>query len=305
MTTDHRPVAQSRQVPAAGEVLVDHVAHFVPDIARAADSLGAMGFTLTPFSAQRHRADPDGPVVDAGTGNRCVMLGEGYLEFLTPTGDTPVARRISTAIARYVGVHLICFGTSEPAAVHRRLKGDGFDPQPPLELERLAGSASGGEAKARFTVLRVAPDAMPEGRIQFVTHRTPDVVWQDRWIRHDNGAVELRTVYLCVSDPVEVAHRYARFAGLAVDRRDGALMLRAARGELVVADRAWCAARLAGAPPLPPPWIAGYALAFADGRQAVRRLAAGGAEIVGDVARLGPELGGRIVIVDRRRRGTL
>lgn len=65
--------AQS-QVPAAGKVNLDHVAHFVPHIDSASAALERLGFTLTPFSAQSHRLEPGGPVLPAGTANRCVML---------------------------------------------------------------------------------------------------------------------------------------------------------------------------------------------------------------------------------------
>ena len=99
-----------RQLPPAGKISLDHVAHFVPEVDAASDALVRFGFTLTPFSPQSHRLQPDGPLVPAGTGNRCVMLRAGYIEFLTPVADTPLAAQLRTAIARYVGVHLIAFG---------------------------------------------------------------------------------------------------------------------------------------------------------------------------------------------------
>ena len=62
------------QVPAAGTLNLDHVAHFVPDRDAAAVALARLGFAATPFSEQFHRLQADGPLVPAGTGNRCVML---------------------------------------------------------------------------------------------------------------------------------------------------------------------------------------------------------------------------------------
>src|SRR6188768_900195 len=82
---------------------IDHIAHFVPDIVHAGEALEQLGFTLTPFSMQSHRLEADGPLVPAGTGNRCVMLQRGYLEFLTPTHDTPNAQQLHLAIRRYTG----------------------------------------------------------------------------------------------------------------------------------------------------------------------------------------------------------
>ena len=116
------------QVPAPGELVLDHVAHFVPHVDARAAALEKLGFTLTPFSAQSHRLEPGGPLVPAGTGNRCMMLQHGYLEFLTPTGDTPIANQLRTAIKRYAGAHLVAFGTAAPEADHARLAKSGFAP---------------------------------------------------------------------------------------------------------------------------------------------------------------------------------
>ena len=102
------------QVPAAGQLVLDHVGHFVPHADAASAALEKLGFMLTPFSEQSHRIEPGGPLTPAGAGNRCVMLRQGYLEFLTPTADTPVANQLRASIKRYVGPHLIAFGTAAP-----------------------------------------------------------------------------------------------------------------------------------------------------------------------------------------------
>ena len=81
-----------QQLPAAGNLYLDHVAHFVPDLAGAARALEALGFAVTPPSAQQTQEGP------AGTSNVCVMLEQGYLEFLAPTSDTPNAQRLRTSI---------------------------------------------------------------------------------------------------------------------------------------------------------------------------------------------------------------
>src|SRR5215207_4325690 len=143
--------ASAAQVPPSGEINVDHVAHFVPDIDHAAAELTRLGFTLTPFSAQTHRLTPDGPLVLAGTGNRCIMFERGYVELLTPTGESAVADQLRAAIARYVGVHLIAFGTTDAKQDHERIDAQGFRPLPPVALQRPIGTESGIDT-ARFTV---------------------------------------------------------------------------------------------------------------------------------------------------------
>src|SRR3954468_6524163 len=124
------------QVPEKGTLVLDHVAHFVPDADAAADALQKLGFTVTPFSPQSHRPTPDAALVPDGTGNRCVMLKRGYLEFLTPTADTPVANQLRESISRYTGVHLVALGTADPEADRARLEGGGVNPHPGPGLHR-------------------------------------------------------------------------------------------------------------------------------------------------------------------------
>ena len=54
---------------------------------------------------------------------------------------------------------------------------------------------------------------MPEGRIQTLTHRTENMVWQPRWLSHPNGALGLASVLIVVADLDEAAERFARFTG--------------------------------------------------------------------------------------------
>lgn len=250
------------QRPAPGTLVLDHVAHFVPDSDAAARALEGFGFTVTPFSGQSHKPDPKGPLVPAGTGNRCVMLRRGYLEFLTPTGDTPIAGQLRDAIGRYIGVHLVALGTADPTADRRRLEAGGFKPLEPLALERPIGTPD-GEQTARFAVLRTPSGTMPEGRIQFVEQKTPELLWQRRWLDHPNRAFGLAGVFVCVADPAEAAQRYARYTGIAATAQGPARRLTTARGDLVFLTPAAVRDGLGVEPPCVP-WIAGYALECAD-----------------------------------------
>ncbi len=273
-------------------VCIDHAAHFVPDIETAGAALAQLGFTLTPFSAQSHRADAASPLLHAGTANRCIMLMQGYIECLTPTHDTPNARQLRDAIARYTGAHLIAFGTAAPDADHARLQREGFAPLPPLALQRETTTET-GPATARFTVVRVPPAAMAEGRIQYCQHHTPDVVWQSRWLTHANHAVGLAGVLLCVADPQAAAQRYARFTGQPVQASGHVWRLATARGHLwfmnaATARETWNV----DAPTLP--WIAGYVL-DSDDMSATARHVNGRAHGQRIAVTLPPALGGMLI----------
>lgn len=205
-----------RQVPAPGEIYLDHVGWFVGDMGEAA-AFERLGFPLTPYTVHSNAGLDGGPPVPSGTANRCAMLRCGYLEILEAVGDTPLARQHRQALARYTGVHLLAFTCADAGAEAARLSAAGFKPEPTVRLRR---TTEAGEA--RFSVVRIAPDVMPEGRVQLLVQETPGVVWQDRFIARDNGIHALLGVVLEVADPDEAAARFGRFLGRAAsgDRID-------------------------------------------------------------------------------------
>ena len=251
--------AAAAQIPPPGGLIVDHVSHFVPDLGATARALEALGFAVTPPSAQQTQ---DGP---AGTSNVCVMLKHGYLEFLAPTMDTPNAQRLRAAMQRYPGVHLVCFGTPDAEGEHSRLETHGFEPQ---ALVRLTREVSTGEM-ARFSVARPSVEKMPEGRIQFVQHHTPEAVWQPQYLGHTNNVVKLACVFAVADDPVAAGARWARFAALLPRPAGEFVHLRTARGHVLIGKRENWNMLLGDAPAAPA--LAGYALECRDPEVLVSR----------------------------------
>lgn len=265
-----------RQRPPPGELCLDHLGHFVPDLGAAAAVWEKLGFKVTPVSHHQVSGKP------AGTSNRCVMLEEGYLELLAPTADTPNAQRVRERMRRFVGVHLACFGTPDAAGEHRRLAAHGFEPEPLVHLQRTIDTG----ALLRFSVVYVPPQKMPEGRIQYCEHLTPEHVWREGFV----NPFRLRAVYVVADDPEEVAARWGRFGGLVPRLEDGFVRLDTARGRVLIgtADRL---RRLLGRVPASPA-IAGYALGCAEPDEFAARCRSAGLEVDGRVVRLPPALGG-------------
>jgi hypothetical protein len=215
------------------------------------------------------------------------MLDAGYLEFLTPTMDTPNAQRMRKSMRRYRGVHLVCFGTPAAEEEHARLERHGFAPQPLVRLERKVEHGM----KVRFSVVRAAQGKMPEGRVQYVEHLAPEAIWRAPHLRHRNGVTALAAAYVVAADPVRAAARWARFMG-AIPRREGGLVsLETERGKVLVGTRAQLKALLGAAPRSP--GIAGYALACRNPQAFAARCRAAGLAVnrhLGVV--LPPALGG-------------
>jgi hypothetical protein len=243
-----------RQKPAPGELFVDHVSHFVADLDAAARAFEALGLRVTPVSIQKTQ---EGAL---GASNRCVMLEEGYIELLSPTHDTPSAQRLRAHMAKYTGVHLVCFGTPDAEAEHRRLQAHGFEPQ----LVAFERAVEGG--MARFKAVRVPPEKMPEGRIQYVQHLAPEHVW----LAGFTNDLRLEEVYVVSSDPA----RWARFGALIPAPEGDVVRLTTARGSIVIGTREVLAARLGEAPAAP--GIAGYSLRCSHPRTVVERCKAAG-----------------------------
>jgi hypothetical protein len=292
-----------QQLPAPGEIFLDHVAHFVPDMAAAGDALVRAGFAPTSFVLQTN-AGPDGVPVPAGTGNRCAMLRAGYMEVLAATSDTELSRQFRRQLDRHVGVHLLAFATADADREHRRLEAEGFTPTPLVRLQRPVETPA-GPAVARFTVARVPPAVMPEGRMQILTHHTETEVWQPRWLDQPNAAVALDGAVVVVADPAEAAARFGRFTGrparLAVP---GHHVLALDRGGLHLVSPARLDALIPGAVPPALPWIAGYSLISGD-IEASRRWFAGRMPEAtrplpqGLLVEMPPALGGYVLFADR------
>ncbi len=203
----------TRQLPVGNEIFLDHVAHWVPDSAAAAKGMIQAGFAPTPVSVQTNPG-PNGTSFPAGTGNITAMLPAGYIEVLFKTSETPLTREFDEGLARYAGLHLMAFSVADAQGASTRLTAAGFRTAPLVALRRPVGTET-GTAEAAFTVARIVPGEMAEGRIQYLTHHTEDAVWQKRWLAHPNGAKQLIDAVAAVADVDEAEARYARFLGRA------------------------------------------------------------------------------------------
>lgn len=220
-----------RQLPLGEEIFLDHVGHFVADREAARAALARAGFAPTPISIQANPDPAGGPPRPTGTGNTTAMLARGYVEVLFRTADTPLARELDLALARHPGLHLAALAVDDAAAAHRRLAGAGFRMQPLVEMQRPVETAQ-GPSVAAFTIARVVPGEMAEGRLQILTHRTEAAVWQPRWLDHPNGARALTSLTIAVADVAEAAARHARFTGRTARACEGGQAIGLDRGSI-------------------------------------------------------------------------
>ena len=253
------PATSRRQLPIGDEIFLDHVGHFVRDAQAASRALRRAGFAPTPVSIQANKEPSTGRLAPTGLGNVTAMFARGYMEVLFKNSDTTLAGELDAALARRAGLHLAAFSVADAAAARERLAGAGFPVRELVRMQRPVETEN-GSGLAAFTIARVKPMAMPEGRIQLLTHHTEDAVWQPRWLSHANSVCELIDVVIAVGDVEEAAQRFARFTGRAATLTPGGALIRLDRGGIYLVSHDRATEKLPEVPVTSLPFMIGYAL---------------------------------------------
>jgi hypothetical protein len=244
-------------------VVLDHVGVVADDVATAAAAFAGLGFCLTPLA--RHAG--------GRTGNRNVMLRQGYIELLSVV-DGGRSATLDDFLARYAGIHVLGFGIADVAAARARLRRAGFGDIAPVETGRAIDDADPAGRHARFTLL--TPPDTPEARVHLIRHHTREALWQDRFLQHRNHAVALEAMVVVTADPAASAARLSLRAGRpVVPDPAGGLRLLLDAGQVLIRAPGECATLLPdiAVPRLSPglPWIAGLVLRTDDANAALRR----------------------------------
>ena len=185
---------------------LDHVGVCARDPAALWGAYERLGFTLAPVAQQSR---PDGPL---GTANRCAILRRGFIELLAIVDPTLPDNGLGALLDRFEGARILALAMEDAEANLARLRRAGLAIPGIAPLSR---PVEPGGPVARFERLPL-PEA-PEGRVQLVRHLTPELVWQDRWMSHPNGATELRAAIVVADRPAESAARLSRLSGLPLE----------------------------------------------------------------------------------------
>jgi len=210
---------------------LDHVAVVSADSEKLWAAYERMGFLLTPPTQQTGSPAPGEPPELLGTGNRCAVFMDGYLELLAIVDADKPTRCFPDHLARYEGLHILAFGCDDADATRAGMAGRGVGIAGLAHLERTIDTPHGPEV-ARFSVIRPAPEVAPECHLNVLQHHSAAVMWQPRYLTHANGAQALTAATLCVAEPGAAATRYARTLGVAPEGGDDAWTLPLPRGRL-------------------------------------------------------------------------
>lgn len=211
---------------------INHVGMIARDLEDVTRRYEAMGFMLTPYSPHSAAWKPGEPVQPQGSGNRCVMFADNYLEILASENPSKPAERMTNFLRHHQGGHIICFDSDDCNAVDRRLHAAGIETSGVIPLQREIDTP-GGVRTARFERVQFAPKDTPEGYIQAARHLTPDYIYQPRYIAHPNGATRLAETYIVALDAGEMAQRYATYLGAPPVRLQRSFQFRLPRDTLL------------------------------------------------------------------------
>jgi catechol 2,3-dioxygenase-like lactoylglutathione lyase family enzyme len=191
---------------------INHVGMAVRDLAATAARYEAMGFQLTPYSPHSAAWRAGDPVQPLGSGNRCVMFENTYLEILASEDPARPAARIVNFLKHHQGAHIICFDCGDCDLVDRRVRGLGVATSGVIPLQRDIDTPEGVRT-AKFQRTQFDPKDSPEGYIQAARHLTPEYIYQPRYIRHANACNQLAETILVVDDLAVFKQKYRRYIG--------------------------------------------------------------------------------------------
>ncbi|MBG7618058.1 VOC family protein [Herbaspirillum sp. AP02] len=167
---------------------IDHVViHVEEALDQAQQAYTRLGFALTP---RGHHSK--------GSSNHLAIFGDDYLELL---GVEP--QRSSFRWGHPGGLAGLVFKTSDADHTWRHLaeRSIPLEEGGPQSFHRPVVVDGQHLGDARFRTLRIAASRIPNGRVFFCEHGTPELVWRKEWQQHPNGATGLAEYVYLALDP--------------------------------------------------------------------------------------------------------
>ncbi|WP_343232628.1 VOC family protein [Microvirga antarctica] len=182
-----------------------------------------------------------------GSSNHLAIFGENYLELL---GFEPGRQTQRADLWTHpVGLTGLVFKTSDALRLHGDLDTQGLAVDNPSDFSRPVRLADGLH-DAAFRVVRLGSSLVPNGRVFFCQHFTPDLVWRDEWRQHQNGVVDIVEFVIAASDPQKTGDLYRTiFGSQALTDIKGGVAMKAGRATVLFLTPQDAESRFPGAVP--------------------------------------------------------
>jgi len=208
--------------------VLDHVVVDVHDrLDAAVETYGGLGFALT--DRGRHTI---------GSANHLAMFATNYLELLGwEAGYTPPRPDIS--LAKFApGLNGLVLRMDDADELFAQLTAAGLPVVEPMSFSRPVELPTGVE-DARFRTIRFQTGFLENIRFYFCQHLTPQLVWRDEWLTHENSAADVVRVVLVAEDASRLAKLFATICGAdRVSTTDEGCSLRAENASIDVVRKA-------------------------------------------------------------------
>ena len=175
-----------RQHADPAGVHLDHVGFIVRDLNATAALMTRLGFTLT-ARADHTRTNERGELVSAGSAQRSIMLGTGYIE-LMEIHDPAAGHQLAAATGTRYGLHIVAYGTTDAQACHDQCLDRGVDAGPLLRWARPINE-DGLHGMAQFAYFGSAWQPTDPSYLCWVQHLTPQLLRSPQLVAHANGAL--------------------------------------------------------------------------------------------------------------------
>ena len=158
------------------------------------------GFTLTPLA--RH---------NLGSCNQLMMLDSTYIELLGWEPNKPILR--AEIANQALGLDALVFRTNNAENTYLELLASGFSVNPVQDLSRDT-QYKNKLVSAQFKTVRFSQQPIPGIRIYFCEHLTPEYVWQDQWLVHQNQLGHLKSITLASPNILDITKVMGRLLNL-------------------------------------------------------------------------------------------
>ncbi|WP_419903785.1 VOC family protein [Kiloniella sp.] len=181
---------------------IDHLLVGVDKLEEARHHYLRLGFRLTPRG--RH--------IGWGTANYCIMFPDDYLELIGIVDASQDTNGLDTFLEKGEGGLGFAFRSLNTQETADSLTDLGVPIEGPNDLRRIL-ELDNGDVMPAFKLLRYSAEVTPEMATFVCDHKTPEIVWQDQWVGHENGANGIRRIVYAMADPYGLINEYSQFFG--------------------------------------------------------------------------------------------
>ncbi|MGO1118739.1 VOC family protein [Rhodovibrionaceae bacterium A322] len=181
---------------------LDHTLVGVHDLEAARKNWNRLGF----------HACPRGRHIGWGTANYCLMFPNDYIELLGIVDASKFTNNLDKFLEQGEGFLGLAFRSDDVEATAAFLQAQGLTVDGPKDLKRIIELPE-GDALPAFKLVHPERGGVPGLSAFFCQHLTPDLVWQDSFLLHPNGAVAVAGVITLHDDPGSLAQPYGALLG--------------------------------------------------------------------------------------------